>query len=392
MKVLIFNSLYYPNIVGGAERSVQLLAENLQRRKVIPVVVSTSNKDYIDYINGVKVYYVKVPNLYWMKEAKEKSKWKKPLWHLIDTYNPFIKRKILKILRDEKPDIVHTNNLAGFSVKVWELAKIFRIPVVHTIRDYYLLCPSSTMFKNEKNCDKQCIKCKFFSMPKKFLSNKYVDAAVGVSKFIINRHFDMGYFRNAKVKTYIYNPISSSNFPCRNKSNGKETIFGLVGRISSSKGTELALDYFNRLNLPNAKLFVYGRGETQEYENKLKKRYSSSKIVFKGFKKPEEIYQELDVSIIPSLWNEPFSRILIESYAYGIPVLASSRGGIPENVIEGKTGYLFEPTDRESFEAKLKKLLKTHFDKEFIRNFASNFSVDKHVDLYCEMYNQLKID
>ncbi|WP_022671145.1 glycosyltransferase [Hippea alviniae] len=178
MRVLIFNSLYYPNIVGGAERSVQILAEGLVRRNITSVVVSTSDKEYVDYVNGVKVYYIKTPNLYWMKETKEQPKWKKPFWHLIDAYNVLTKRKIKKILKAEKPDIIHTNNLAGFSVIVWKIAKELNLPVMHTIRDYYLLCPSSTMFKNGKNCEEQCGLCKLYSFTKKLFSNRYVDGVI----------------------------------------------------------------------------------------------------------------------------------------------------------------------------------------------------------------------
>ena len=122
MKILIFNTLYSPNQIGGAEKSVQLLAEELLLAKHEPIVVCTSNKDYISYINGVKVYYVKTNNLYWNYHAKEKNKYIKPLWHIIDSYNILVSRKVSAIFKTENPDIVHTNNLAGFSDIVWKIA------------------------------------------------------------------------------------------------------------------------------------------------------------------------------------------------------------------------------------------------------------------------------
>ena len=79
MKILIFNTLYYPNQLGGAEKSVQLLAEGLVQSNYDVVVVCTSNRNYKDYINGVKVYYVKTNNLYWAYNAKEEKSYKKPL-------------------------------------------------------------------------------------------------------------------------------------------------------------------------------------------------------------------------------------------------------------------------------------------------------------------------
>ena len=79
MKVLIVNSLYHPNVVGGAEKSVQILAETLLANGHEPVIASTSDKDSIAWVNGVKVYYIRVPNLYWMLKAAEQPSWKKPL-------------------------------------------------------------------------------------------------------------------------------------------------------------------------------------------------------------------------------------------------------------------------------------------------------------------------
>jgi len=363
-------------------------------------VVSTSNRDFINWVNGVKVYYVRIPNLYWMKTAKEQSKWKKPLWHLLDVYNLFLDRKLVLIFKEEHPNLVHTNNLAGFSVKVWKIAKEFKLPVVHTIRDYYLLCPSSTMFKNEKNCEKQCLSCKFYSFPKKLLSDRYVDGVVGVSEFILNKHLSSGYFQNSKIKTYIYNPVrlaNPSDSPKNKRKEKDEVILGFIGVISPTKGIEFVLERLKELNLPNVKLLIYGRGINKEYEKKLKVKYSFQDIVFKGFKEPKEIYKEIDITVIPSLWHEPFSRVLIESYSYGVPVLASNRGGIPENVIEGKTGFTFDPDKKGDFEEKLIKLVKLYssgsFDINFLKNFAKDkFSVERVSMEYISIYRELLIN
>ena len=146
MKILLLNSLYYPNIIGGAEKSVQLLAESLLSRGHEPVVITTSDGLSVDYINGVKVYYLKIPNLYTISVAKEQPLFKKPLWHMIDTVNPFITSILQEIIQKERPDIFHTHNLSGISVQAWKVAKSFQLPIVHTIRDHYLFCPNSEMY------------------------------------------------------------------------------------------------------------------------------------------------------------------------------------------------------------------------------------------------------
>ena len=73
MKVMIFNTLYCPNQIGGAEKSVQLLAEGLLEKGLKPVIVTTGKENYVDYVNGIKVYYVKTINLYWAYNSKEEK-------------------------------------------------------------------------------------------------------------------------------------------------------------------------------------------------------------------------------------------------------------------------------------------------------------------------------
>ena len=65
MKVVIFNTLYYPNAVGGAEKSVQTLAEGLVKKDIEVTVVSTTDKStYKNWHNGVKVIYLCYKNIY----------------------------------------------------------------------------------------------------------------------------------------------------------------------------------------------------------------------------------------------------------------------------------------------------------------------------------------
>ncbi len=382
MKILIFNTLYYPNQIGGAEKSVQFIAEGLLSFGHEPVVVCTSDKDYIDVVNGVKVYYVNTNNIYWAYNAKEEKSYKKPLWHLIDSYNIFAKNKLEKIIKDEKPDVVHTNNLAGFSDIVWKITKKYDIRLVHTLRDYYQLCPKSTMFKDGANCITQCSDCKIYAMPRKEMS-KYVDAVVGISQFILDTHMAFDYFVNAR-KEVIYNsvPLVANNV----KNSEKKSIsLGYVGSLSPSKGIEFLLEKYQKLNLPNTELLIFGKGIKKEYEQDLKAKYEQENIIFKGFMKAEQIYSQIDILIVPSLWNEPFGRIVSEANSYGIPVLVSNMGGLPELVINSKNGYIFDPDIDGDFEEKLALVLEMYKNNKF--EFDLNaFGFDEIIGKYLRLY------
>ena len=97
----------------------------------------------VGQVNGVKVYYVHLKNIYWPFGHPEVPVIAKPLWHAIDAYNPFMASVIGDILDAEAIDVVHTHNLTGFSVSAWRQVKQRGLPLVHTLRDYSLLCPEN---------------------------------------------------------------------------------------------------------------------------------------------------------------------------------------------------------------------------------------------------------
>lgn len=379
----MFNTLYYPNQIGGAEKSVQLLAEGFKAFGHEPVIVCTSNRNYIDYINDVKVYYIKTRNFYWSVDAKKQSAFIKPFWHLIDSYNPFNKN-IGEIMDRETPDIIHTNNLAGFSVSVWRLANRRSITIAHTLRDYYLLCPKSGMFANNKNCRSQCLTCKFYSVPRKLLSS-HVKAIIGISNFILNKHLRFGYFKNAFAKHVVFNPVPLPT-NVRKKSNNQLVKLGFVGTLAKSKGIEFLLERFSKLSYPK-KLLIFGRGISTEYEAMLRDKYKDSSIEFRGFQKPEAIYQEIDILVVPSLWNEPFGRIVPEANSYGIPVLVTNTGGLPELVKNTSNGFVYDPNTVGDFEEKLNSILEMYKNNLFDFDI-SNFTIDNVINKYLTIFGR----
>ncbi|MDO7788435.1 glycosyltransferase family 4 protein [Desulforamulus aquiferis] len=334
--------------MGGAERSVQYLAEALVKEGHKAVVISASEKNVCEAqdVNGVKVHYLSLKNIYWPFKKRSNPMFLKPLWHLIDIYNPWMVRYIKEIIKAEKPDIVHTNNLMCFSPLVWSEIKKLSIPIVHTIRDYYLLCPKCTMFDKYSNCEKQCLICKGYSFPKIYFT-KFVDAVVGVSNYILEKHLSLGAFKGAKHST-IYNAYENKRYYKKSKSD-QGLRLGFIGRITPNKGIEVILKAIDKLPLhkKNITLKIAGSGDKQ-YIKALSKKYSMNNISFLGFIPVEEFYPEIDVLIIPSLWNEPLGRITFEAYSYGVPVIASCRGGIPELVENESTGFLFDPEKPEN--------------------------------------------
>jgi len=75
----------------------------------------------------------------------------------------------------------------------------------------------------------------------------------------------------------------------------------------------------------------------------LRKRAEGLPVEFLGYVKPEELFRLIHCLVVSSRWHEPFGRVIIETFACAIPVIASNRGGIPEIVDEGQTGWLYDP-------------------------------------------------
>ncbi len=377
MKILFINTLYYPNFVGGAEKSIQVLAENLVSDGNDVVVISTNSKSYIDKINGVKVYYENPKNLYWSSEdRKNNTILEKFIWHGLDAYNIRIKERIGAILDQENPDVVHTNNLSGISVLAWKIAKNKGFKVVHTIRDYYLICPKTTMFKNNTNCKNQCLDCRIFSFSKKKLSN-YVDAVVGVSNFVLEKHLRLGYFSTDVLTKVIGNEIVINPSP-KKRFDLKKVSFGYLGRLTESKGIEYLLSIFSNLSgVDNWELIVAGKGEA-EYENELKIKYNNLRIKFVGVVNSDEFYNNIDVLIVPSLWHEPFGRVIIEGIKHKKIVIASKRGGIQE--LTGLS-HLFDPDKKDDLENLVLSVLKNQTLSELNYEYKNNIT-NQYFELY----------
>ncbi|MBD3401805.1 glycosyltransferase [candidate division GN15 bacterium] len=392
MKVLIFNSLYTPHLVGGAERSVQLLAETLVSRGHRVSVASTGPSYGQDRINGVDVYYLKTPNLYWMRDSARQPVLVKPIWHAIDTDNRLAEPHYRRLIERLRPDIVHTNNLAGLSVAVWRAADRTDIPVVHTIRDHYLLCARSTMFRRGCRCTSQCTDCRIFSLGKKQQASR-VTAAVGISTYILEKHLRYGFFTNTAISRTIHNPI----LPVENRGTKRDATdqinIGFVGRLAPHKGVELLLSSVRRIDSPRFRIHLYGEGQSHEYERLLKDRYTSSRVIFHGVRPPEEIYGSLDMLVVPSLCDEAFGRIVPEANAQGVPVITSNRGGLPEIVRDCDNGFIFDADRPESLTERLKQLLtddrwrRTMPDRA--RRRAQDFSTDSITRQYEELYGEV---
>ena len=383
------NTLFYPHVFGGAEKSVQLLSQGLADQGHEVVVVSVAPARDVKYVGGLKVYYLPPHNIYWGGMFGRAGRLKKLLWHLGDIFNPGIYRELSGIADRERPDIIHTHMLTGLSAAPWVIARRRGIPVVHTLREYSLICESATMFRDNTNCSGQCRACGAFTALKKYLCNHgTIKHVVGLSNFIIARHLQQGYFKGVPYSR-VFNGIEVPTTPSRLLPGlaGPVKILYL-GRIERGKGVWEILEAAQQM--AGIELYLGGRVLDDEIREKIKQQKYPAHIQFLGFIDPQEILDQIDVVIVPSRWHEPFGRVVIEAYQYGKPVIASHRGGLPEIVIEGKTGFLYNPDHVQELLAILKRLttdpglipaLHSHI-AEHLQQFDNNHIARQYEQIY----------
>jgi len=121
-------------------------------------------------------------------------------------------------------------------------------------------------------------------------------------------------------------------------------------------------------------LSIGGKGETDRLEETLRNKYLSANVRFEGWvvgEKKNELLRNCDIYILPShIEGLPIS--ILEAMAYGKPVISTNVGGIPEVVLPGKNGWLFNPGDLDA----LKKILEDVVNNRHLLKQYGDYSYD----------------
>ncbi len=354
------------------------------------VCATGTGDDRSEEVNGTTVYRLRSTNLYWPHAPGEHSRVAKLIWHAIDVRNTSMSRKLAEIIEREKPDIVHTANLSCLSVDAWRVANNAGVPIVHTIHDYYLLCPTSSMLSAGKPCVGQCGVCSLYAKPKQMASAQ-VNVAVGVSDFVLKKHVESGFFSRAAKTTVIHNcyqPINESAVPQHSRRVENAPLrLGMLGRVLPEKGLELLLDQLLADQSLDWTLAVGGTGD-QDYVESLKAKYADPRVSFLGRVDPSDFLSTIDILVVPSVWNEPFGLVVLEAYSHGVPVVGSNMGGIPE-IIEPRSKLLFDVARPETLIGKIHEataLIDDPSTRDRLRQHARRFSLDTMIHSYVELY------
>jgi glycosyltransferase involved in cell wall biosynthesis len=202
--------------------------------------------------------------------------------------------------------------------------------------------------------------------------NKRIDAFVGVSRFVANtlRSLELP---PAKVHFVLNGITRAQSEDCsKNGNNGisEETSavsnlplrIGIVGQVAEWKGHEDLVDALHILDKRGEKFVckIYGDGN-EEFTSRLKCQIVNyglaDKVKWMGFVDDRaKIYCNIDVCVTPSRFQEPFGMVAAEAAIFGLPVIATRLGGLPEIVLDQRTGYLIDVNSPEQIAEKFSVL------------------------------------
>lgn len=391
MKVLIINSFYFPNKVGGAEKSVQIMAEALVKKghQVCIFTLACRIEQKYSVYNGVHVYYIKPFVQRALPTNQRRNLMDRILFQISsDWFDHVVYKALGSCIDKEQPDVIHVNNLAGLTWRAAVLAKERNIPVVHTLRDYYQACFRQSMFKDHCICKSQCRECSVLTTRRKKYSND-VDVVVGNSRYTLDAHLSNSLFIDTKLQDVVFNGYKPLiEYMPRTLENGK-TVFGFIGQIIPSKGVSELLQALESLSDDSVTLLIAGEGRTS-YVSDLKARYSDKRVTWLGWTNTEDFFLKIDFLVIPSLWPEPLPRVAYEAYSYGVPVIASNSGGTKEIVQDGVTGWIFDPFVKKDYSDKLNLAINSRDDykkmSEQCLEMSKQFTPEHVVDCYEEIF------
>lgn len=336
-----------------------------------------------------------------------KSSWDKLRTAIALTGSKQSHKKLTRVVKDFKPDIIHAHNLFPLvTASAYDVAIENSVPIVQTLHNYRIVCASSLLLKDGKPCE-LCIsqspynavrhRCYRGSVMGSFAVAHMVDKlkrldvwGQKVDQFIALTEFAKSKLVEANIPE---NKITiKPNFTIRqqDRDNEKSRVGVLyVGRLSAEKGIETLIDAWLKVGsetLP--KLKIIGDGPLL---NSIKEKCRDNKnIEILGQQAELVVNQEMAKAmclVFPSVCYEGFPMAIVEALANGLPVVCTNLGSMASIIEDGKTGLRFEPNNPDDLIQKLNHLIE---DQNRWRIMSQNCE-DAYLNKYTPEKNYLEL-
>ena len=359
--------IIYRLAVGGLENGLVNLINRMPRDRYRHVIICAD--DFTDFRNRITRDDVEV---YALK--------KKPGNDFNAQY------RLWKLLRQLKPDIVHTRNLGTieYVIPAFLAGVKYRVHGEHG-RDATDIDGSNKKFRLLRLFYGRFLH-RFIALSRDL--ETYLLSSVGIS--------------NRKV-VQLYNGVDITRFGgdglTGNSQERIETVIGTVGRLQAEKDQATLLRAFSLLKNDEAnsmlKLLLVGDGPDRKNLERLADDLKiKSTVEFAGARDdvPQQM-KRMDIFVLPSL-GEGISNTILEAMASSLPVVATAVGGNPELVIEGETGFLVPSNNPEQMAVAIKRYveksdLAAEHGKAGRKRVEDTFSMDAMVNAYMKVYDDM---
>ncbi|MCK5567052.1 MAG: glycosyltransferase family 4 protein [Actinomycetia bacterium] len=327
-------------------------------------------------------------------------------------YSLRTKKDIKKLISEHNPDIAHIHNVYPLiSSSVYDVLHKNNIPIVQTIHNYRFFCANGLCIDRGRICEK----CENLSFRNVFTDcrrdnrlynfllalNLYIlrkgNIYSRISRFIALSEFVKGKMINTgidKNKIEVISNIIDLPEVVRDKKTGLEPYFLYMGRLSHEKGIMELFKVFGELK--NVRIKILGDGPLRkEIEEKIKLE-GLKNIDLLGYVDGEEKYRIIGsaaATIIPSVCYEVSPLVIMESFKSGIPIIVNNIGSLPENIAEGKNGFIYnsleELKEKISYMLKLDVIRKSEMSEYTRESYGKYFNPDKNLKKLTDVYQKI---
>ncbi len=305
---------------------------------------------------------------------------------LTGIYNLASAWRMIRAIRRQKIDLIHIHNVYPWlSFSVMDAAQILGVPVVITVHNYRLICPSATLFFKDrvyldglKNYGWSTVKDNFqgdifksIGYWLRFLQFKLFRYETRIDGFFFLSQFQLDlYNTHSKIPSnkchLIGNPLIFSSKiesdSLQAKDNSAKTTILFVGRVEQSKGAHLAIDAATQLadKWPDVK-FIFAGGYDKQ-ESRIKS--APDNCEFLGLVDRDKLFELMNsakVTLSPSLVYETFGMSFLEAAYYGNFVITTNSGGLKQ-LAQGLYGVTAISPEPENMAKAIDEALNTQVD------------------------------
>lgn len=337
---------------------------------------------------------------------------------ILSVWNVKASKTIKNRISDFKPDIIHVHNWHfGCGPIVFRTAKKLNIPIVYTLHNYRLLCPSAILMHNERLfLDSLNSNFPWAAVIKKVYRNSFIltfwlaftiwihkkfKTWENIDRFLCLTTFAQELYRSSSIAVKPLKFVVKPNFtPIAEEISIKRipNTFLFVGRLSREKGLQILVDAVIDSDI---NLHIAGEGPMIKEIEEASQLHSNIKYI--GKLNPDEVLREMssaDALIFPSIWFEGMPMTLIESFSVRTPIIASNLGAMSTMIKDGYNGLLFEPGDSNalrgtiekwsSLNEKEKETMRENCHQDFMTNYTPESNLEQLLTIYSDLINEKK--